>query len=120
MPKLPLQLFALDEFDRKIFIYSSLMGWPHAIPHCRTFQVPTTRIRCQLGIGKLFLIQWFYAYNFNTITTNIRFRTFRNFFPLLIASIVGFGYYKYRLQILKINVFDEYCYLRSQELVRQN
>ena len=31
-----------------------------------------------------------------------------------------FGYYNYRLQILKINLFDEYCYLRSQELVKQN
>ena len=34
--------------------------------------------------------------------------------------MVGFGYYNYRLQTLKINLFDEYCYLRSQELVKQN
>ena len=38
----------------------------------------------------------------------------------MIATGVAFGYYKYRLQILKINLFDEYCYLRSQELVKQN
>jgi hypothetical protein len=39
---------------------------------------------------------------------------------LVIAGLVGFGYYKYRVQILKINLFDEYCYLRAQELVKQN
>lgn len=65
-------------------------------------------------------MQAFYGYNYNAITSSIRFRTFRNFFPLVIASMVGFGYYHYRLQILKINLFDEYCYLRSQELVKQN
>ena len=54
------------------------------------------------------------------MTTNIRFRTFRNFFPFLIASLVTYGYMHYRTQILKINLFDEYCYLRSQELVKQN
>ena len=66
------------------------------------------------------LLLWFYAYNYNAFTTSIRFRSFRTFYPLLVASLVGFGYYKYRQQILKINLFDEYCYLRSQELVKQN
>ena len=68
----------------------------------------------------VFYTQWFYAYNYNTFTTSIRFRTFRNFFPLAVAALVGFGYYRYRLQVLKINLFDEYCYLRSEELVKQN
>ncbi len=65
-------------------------------------------------------MQWFYAYNYNTLTCSIRYRTFRNFFPLAVASLVGFGFYHYKKQILKINLFDEYNYLRSQELVKQN
>lgn len=64
--------------------------------------------------------QWFYAYNYNAITSSIRFRNFRYFFPFIIAGLVGTGYYKYRVQILKINLFDEYCYLRADELLKQN
>jgi hypothetical protein len=41
-------------------------------------------------------------------------------FPFLVAYIFGDAYSSYRKQILKINLFDEYCYLRSQELVKQN
>lgn len=36
------------------------------------------------------------------------------------AYIFADAYASYRKQILKINLFDEYCYLRSQELVKQN
>jgi len=37
-----------------------------------------------------------------------------------VAYIFADAYASYRKQILKINLFDEYCYLRSQELVSQN
>ena len=50
----------------------------------------------------------------------MRFRTLRNGFPFLVAYICADAYSSYRKQILKINLFDEYCYLRSQELVKQN
>jgi hypothetical protein len=54
------------------------------------------------------------------MANSVRFRSFRNIFPLMIGFMVYSGYYKYKLQILKINLFDEYCYLRSQELIKQN
>ena len=41
-------------------------------------------------------------------------------FPFLVAFVFADAYASYRKQILKINLFDEYCYLRSQELVKQN
>ena len=105
-PQLPLQCFALDQFDPE---WDDLMPFP-VVDHKRY-------IKLAANIG-LFL--WFYAYNYNTITASIRFRNFRNLFPFVIAGLVGFGYYKYRVQILKINLFDEYCFLRAQELVKQN
>jgi len=71
--------------------------------------------------------QLFYAYNYNVLTANIRFRTLRNFFPLVNAGIFYFAYRytaaqrsTYKTQIAKINLFDEYCWLRAQELVKQN
>ena len=36
------------------------------------------------------------------------------------AGIFGSAYSEYKQQILKINLFDEYCWLRSQELAKQN
>jgi hypothetical protein len=78
---------------------------PEVFPHCLYF---------------IALIQFFYSYNYNTFSTNIRYRTFRNVFPFLVAYIFADAYASYRKQILKINLFDEYCYLRSQELVKQN
>ena len=65
-------------------------------------------------------MKFFYSYNYNVFTTNIRYRTFRNGFPFLVAYIFADAYSSYRKQILKIQLFDEYCYLRSQELVKQN
>ena len=65
-------------------------------------------------------MQVFYSYNYNIFSTNIRYRTFRNIFPFLVAYVFTDAYSSYRKQILKINLFDEYCYLRSQELVKQN
>ena len=41
-------------------------------------------------------------------------------FPFLVGYIFADAYSSYRKQVLKINLFDEYCYLRSQELVKQN
>jgi hypothetical protein len=64
--------------------------------------------------------QFFYSYNYNVFTTNLRYRTFRNAFPFLVAFIFADAYSSYRKQVLKINLFDEYCYLRAQELVTQN
>jgi len=71
--------------------------------------------------------QLFYAHNYNRLTANLRFRTLRNVFPLINAGIFYFAYRyavagrsKYKTQIAKINLFDEYCWLRAQELVKQN
>ena len=50
----------------------------------------------------------------------MRFRTFRNFFPFVVAALFGSAYGEYKQQVLKVNLFDEYCWLRSQELVKQN
>lgn len=50
----------------------------------------------------------------------MRYRTFRNFFPLVVAALFGSAYGEYKQQVLKVNLFDEYCWLRSQELVKQN
>ena len=63
---------------------------------------------------------WFYAYNYNTLTANIRFRNTRYFFPLINAIMIGHMFYKYNNSILRVNMFDEYNWLRAQELVEQN
>ena len=68
----------------------------------------------------MFFYSVFYSFNYNTFTANIRYRTFRNVFPFLVAYIFADSYASYRKQILKINLFDEYCYLRAQELMKQN
>lgn len=39
---------------------------------------------------------------------------------MAIAGLFASAYAEYKQQILKINLFDEYCWLRSQELVKQN
>ena len=96
------------------------MGRPYALPHCALPALRPAGYQYRRSSRTPLFTQFFYGYNYNAITTSIRFRTFRNFFPFVIASLVTFGYYNYRLQILKINLFDEYCYLRSQELVKQN
>jgi len=76
------------------------------------------------GIGSLLVIfclkKFFYSYNYNIFTTNVRYRTFRNYFPFVIAALFGSAYGEYKQQVLKVNLFDEYCWLRSQELVKQN
>lgn len=64
--------------------------------------------------------KFFYSYNYNIFTTNVRYRTFRNYFPFVIAALFGAAYGEYKQQVLKVNLFDEYCWLRSQELVKQN
>lgn len=64
--------------------------------------------------------KFFYSYNYNLFTQNVRYRTFRNFFPFVVAALFGSAYSDYKQQVLKVNLFDEYCWLRSQELVKQN
>ena len=64
--------------------------------------------------------KFFYSYNYNLFTQNVRYRTFRNFFPFVVAALFGSAYSEYKQQVLKVNLFDEYCWLRSQELVKQN
>lgn len=96
------------------------MGRSNALPSHRTQQILGLRRRHHLPPRTSSLTQFFYSYNYNTFTTNIRYRTFRNVFPFLVAFVFADAYASYRKQILKINLFDEYCYLRSQELVKQN
>jgi hypothetical protein len=96
------------------------MGRPDALPHHRQKPLLGLRRRHLLPAGTPSSTQFFYSYNYNTFSTNLRYRTFRNVFPFLVAYIFADAYASYRKQILKINLFDEYCYLRAQELVKQN
>ena len=98
----------------------SRMGRSNAFPSDRTQQILGLCRRHHLTPRTSSITQFFYSYNYNTFTTNIRYRTFRNVFPFLVAFVFADAYASYRKQILKINLFDEYCYLRSQELVKQN
>ena len=98
----------------------SRMGRSDAFPRHRQNSLLGLRRRIVCIVGTIFLTQFFYSYNYNVFTTNIRYRTFRNIFPFFVAYIFADAYSSYRKQILKINLFDEYCYLRSQELVQQN
>ncbi|CAD8208551.1 unnamed protein product [Paramecium octaurelia] len=61
-----------------------------------------------------------YAYNYNVITQNIRFRTFRYLFPVVQCVIFGKIYFEYKSELTKVNLFDEYVQLRAQELVKEN
>lgn len=98
----------------------SRMGWSNAFPSNRTQQILGLCWRHHFSPRTSSITQFFYSYNYNTFTTNIRYRTFRSVFPFLVAFVFADAYASYRKQILKINLFDEYCYLRSQELVKQN
>ena len=49
---------------------------------------------------------FFYSYNYNILTGNIRFRMLRNFFPLIQLSLFFYAYFDYRNQLLKISMFD--------------
>ena len=60
---------------------------------------------------------WFYAYNYNTLTGNIRFRNIRYFFPLVNILLIGRAFHQYNNNLLRVNLFDEYNWLRAQELV---
>lgn len=96
--------------------------WDDKMP----FPVSTFHTFVTYGLGvaalmvRISVIKWFYSYNYNAFTTNIRFRLFRNTVPLFIGFCFYEAYAKYRTGVLKINLFDEYCWLRSQELVKQN
>lgn len=96
------------------------MGRPDALPSDRPQQILGLRWRHCFSLGTHHPIQFFYSYNYNALSVNLRYRTFRNIFPFFVAFIFADAYSSYRKQILKTNLFDEYCYLRSQELVKQN
>jgi len=96
------------------------MGRSDAFPRDRPQQILGLCWRYYFSIGTHPSIQFFYSYNYNALSVNIRYRTFRNIFPFFVAYIFADAYSSYRKQILKTNLFDEYCYLRSQELVKQN
>lgn len=96
------------------------MGRSNAFPYHRQIEILGLCRWIDRFVGTSFLIQFFYSYNYNVFSTNIRYRTFRNIFPFFIAYIFADAYSSYRKQILKINLFDEYCYLRANELVQQN
>jgi len=97
------------------------MGRFDAIPSHRETTIFPICFRYWILIGNFGSnIQFFYSYNYNTFTQNVRYRTLRNFFPFVIAALFGSAYGEYKQQVLKVNLFDEYCWLRSQELVKQN
>ena len=101
-------------------ILLSWMGRSNALPSNRPIPLLGLCRQHFIPVGTTKITKFFYSYNYNVFTTNIRYRTFRNIFPFFVAYIFADAYSSYRKQILKINLFDEYCYLRSQELVQQN
>lgn len=97
------------------------MGWFDAIPHHWQTTLFPICFRYRIIVGKILAYkQYFYSYNYNIFTNNVRYRTLRNYFPFVIAALFGSAYGEYKQQVLKVNLFDEYCWLRSQELVKQN
>ncbi|KAM3138013.1 hypothetical protein pb186bvf_009908 [Paramecium bursaria] len=61
-----------------------------------------------------------YAYNYNVFTANIRLRLLRYLFPVINIAAFTKVYADYKEQLTKVNLFDQYVYLRAQELVAQN
>ena len=120
-PQMPSQILQLDADDRTHSSYYSRMGWHYALPSSWSFpSLQAYLLHDFPSCTFLPNMQGFYAYNYNTFTYNIRFRLLRNFYPLIVGVIFWNGYTHYRRQILKVNLFDEYCHLRTQELVQQN
>ena len=70
--------------------------------------------------GALGFNLFLYAYNYNVISSNIRLRLLRFAFPIINVGIFAQVYGNYKLQLNKVNLFDEYVQLRSKELVAQN
>ena len=105
-PTFPVRALALDPFDQE---------WDDIMP----FPVIDYTNYALFGLGVLGNF-WFYAYNYNTLTANFRFRNVRYFFPIVNALLIGRAFYKYNNNLLRVNLFDEYNWLRAQELVQQN
>ena len=105
-PSFPVRAFTLDPFDAE---WDDIMPFP---------AIDYTNMALN-GVGILANF-WFYSYNYNTLTANIRFRNMRYFFPLINAFLISRAYNRYTNNILRVNLFDEYNWLRAQELVQQN
>lgn len=119
-PPLPARTIQLDAYDRKNYFERSRVGWHDALPFyrfrpIRNLWAVNSRPHCTPSVT-----QGFYGYNYNTFTYNIRYRAVRAVFPLMFGFLFFKAYTSYRRQVLKVNLFDEYCYLRTQELVKQN
>ena len=82
------------------------MGRQNAFPRDRPQPLLGLRWRHFFTFGTYIMTKFFYSYNYNIFSTNIRYRTFRNVFPFLVAYIFADAYSSYRKQILKINLFD--------------
>ena len=119
-PSLPSRAVQLDPYDRTFFPQRSRVGRLNALPLHRFQQVRLLWHHSHQSIRTPHLNQAFYGYNYNTFTHNIRYRAVRACFPIVLSFIFLQGYTSYRKQVLKTNLFDEYCYLRTQELVKQN
>ena len=105
-PSFPVRAITLDPLDPE---------WDDIMP----FPVMDYTNYALFGLGVLGNF-WFYAYNYNTLTANFRFRNVRYFFPVVNALLIGRAFYKYNNNLLRVNLFDEYNWLRAQELVQQN
>jgi hypothetical protein len=103
-PKLPAEAFVLDALhpewdDRMVYPKINFLKYIYA--------------GAAISLNLLF-----YSYNYNIMTANIRFRTFRFMLPFFNLALFGAAYQQYRQQILKVNLFDEYVWLRAQEIVK--
>jgi hypothetical protein len=105
-PQIPIEAFQLNPLDPE---WDDEMTYP---------SVQHGKFVWQAGAFgfNLFL----YAYNYNTISANIRLRTLRYLFPVISLGIFANVYWDYKTQLLKVNLFDEYIQLRTKELVEQN
>lgn len=106
VPSFPVRALTLDPLDPE---WDDIMPFP-------VIDYPNYAL---FGLGVLGNF-WFYAYNYNTFTGNFRFRNIRYFFPFINALLIGRAFYKYNNNLLRVNLFDEYNWLRAQELVQQN
>jgi hypothetical protein len=70
----------------------SRVGWRDAHACYRARWLRNFRHSPRRKPGTTALTQLFYGYNYNVLTANIRFRTLRNFFPLINAGIFYFAY----------------------------
>lgn len=66
------------------------------------------------------LITLFYGYNWNVLHSNRRLRVLANMYPFVSTIFLGNMIYSYNNEIEKVNLFENYCEVRTKELLENN